>query len=383
MLRLEILPAGPGDCLWLEYGEPGQTRIVLIDGGVTGTFEHLNRRIGEAIQARGASALHIDLLVVTHIDNDHINGILKLLRDTRHSISFGDIWFNGDRQLVNLPPPAPEETRQDMLGNEIQPPRADLLGLQEGDRLSKLLAARQLPWNVAFGGTAAMTTTTAELPSYRLEGDLRLTLLGPPLMRLRDLAASWKPVLDEYERLERTGPVPGREDLLGRGDTWPPTWRETISPDDTVANGSSIALLAEFSERSLLLTGDAYSEDLSKALAKLREERSMARNPLPVTAFKLPHHGSARNISQDLLAQIQCGRYVISTNGSGHKHPDHQALLSILKYSAARPCLAFNYDSDTTRNWRDRRQDVLQLGYRSYDTIYADRRNQRLVFTLD
>jgi hypothetical protein len=383
VLRLELLPAGPGDCLWLEYGEPGQARIVLIDGGLTGTFEHLDRRIGEAIEARGASELHIDLLVVTHIDNDHINGILKLLRETRHSISFGDIWFNGDAQLLNLPPPAPEETRRDMLGNEVAPPRPDLLGLQEGDRLSKLLADRELPWNVAFGGAAAMTTATTKLPCRRLEGDLKLTLLGPPLMRLRELAASWKPVLEEYDRLERTGPVPEREDLLGRGDTWPPRWREAPSPDESVANGSSIVLLAELGERSLLLTGDAYSEDLTNALAKLRAQRDMGRNPLPVAVFKLPHHGSARNMSQDLLAQVQCGQYVISTDGTGHKHPDHQALLSILRYSAARPCLAFNYDSDTTRNWRDRRQDVIQLGYGSYDTIYADRRSQRLVLTLD
>jgi hypothetical protein len=226
-----------------------------------------------------------------------------------------------------------------------------------------------------------MTTVTEALPSYRL-GDLKLTLLGPPLRRLRALAAWWKPVLDEYERLERTGPVPERTDLLGRGDTWPPTWRE-VPGDDSVANGSSIALLAEFGERSLLLTGDAYSEDLATALVRLRQERNMARNLLPVTALKLPHHGSARNISESLLAQIQCGSYVISTDGSIHKHPDHQALLSVLKYSVTRPCLAFNYDSDTTRDWRDRCQDVMDLGYRSYDTLYADSQSQRLVFALD
>jgi len=83
------------------------------------------------------------------------------------------------------------------------------------------------------------------------------------------------------------------------------------------------------------------------------------------------------------MSQIQCRRYVISTNGSTHKHPDHQALLSVLRYSTIQPCLAFNYDSDTTRNWRDRRQDVIRLGYRSYDTVYADRRHRRLVLTLD
>jgi len=384
MLRLEVLPAGPGDCLWLEYGEPGQARILLIDGGLKNTFEQLDRRIGEAIEARRTSTLHIDLLVVTHIDNDHINGVLKLLEETEHPICFGDIWFNGNSQLLNLPPPAPEEARKDMLGGQVSLPRPDLLGLQEGDRLSKLLATRKLPWNVAFGGGAAMITASEELPTRKLEGDLKLTLLGPTLGKLYQLAEKWKPVLDEYERVERTGPLPERRDLLGPSDTWPPTWRETTSSDESVANGSSIALLAEFGEHSLLLSGDAHAKDLAEAVAKLRAERNMRRNPLPVTTFKLPHHGSIQNMSKDLLAQIQCGRYVISTDGSGRpKHPDHQTLLSILKYSAARPCFAFNYDSNTTRDWRDRRQDVIDLGFRSYDTVYADDQNQGLVLNLD
>ena len=79
MLTLEMLPAGCGDCLWLEVGEPGNTRIVLIDGGVKATAGFLVERIRAALAERRAARLKIDLLIITHYDNDHIEGILELL----------------------------------------------------------------------------------------------------------------------------------------------------------------------------------------------------------------------------------------------------------------------------------------------------------------
>ena len=78
MLRLQMLPAGCGDCLWLEYGPPGESRIVIIDGGVSDTAKALRRRIETALQEREATVLEVELLVVTHIDNDHILGIIEL-----------------------------------------------------------------------------------------------------------------------------------------------------------------------------------------------------------------------------------------------------------------------------------------------------------------
>jgi len=79
MLTLQMLPAGNGDCLWLEYGPPEATRIVIIDGGVRDTAGVLQRRIDAAFRQRGSTSLDVELLVVTHIDNDHILGILELL----------------------------------------------------------------------------------------------------------------------------------------------------------------------------------------------------------------------------------------------------------------------------------------------------------------
>ncbi len=385
MLRLEMLPAGSGDCLWLEYGEPGKTHIVLIDGGVKDTVAPLAARLQEAMQERRSSSLHIDLLVVTHIDNDHINGILKLLEEGQLPLTFGDIWFNGDYQLANLPPLTDKEKRPDQLGGiALELLRPDLLGLREGDRLSRLLAdpQRNLPWNQAFQGKAAVTSSTGSLPLRRLPGDLTITLLGPPLNRLRVLANKWQEVLGEFERADQFGSKPERDDLLGRGDTWPPTWRESKILDDSPTNGSSIALLAEYGEKSLLLTGDGFGPDLEAAVARVQTERGKAGRPLPLTGLKLPHHGSFKNLTREMLEGISCRRYLVSTDGSVHHHPDHQALLRILKYSAVEPLLSFNYKGKTTRDWHDRQQDVLREGFPGYDTEYPNQPGSSLVVEL-
>ena len=76
MFRVEMRPAACGDCLWIEYGTPPATHIVVIDGGVGATAKDLANRIAQARAERGVDVLDIELLVVTHIDNDHIGGVL-------------------------------------------------------------------------------------------------------------------------------------------------------------------------------------------------------------------------------------------------------------------------------------------------------------------
>lgn len=379
MFQLELLPAGPGDCLWIEYGSEQNPHVVIIDGGVNATFAALEERIALALEQRGASELHVELLVVTHLDNDHIQGILKLLNESQHSVTFGDIWFNGNRQLVELPRSADAGTR-DALGGEA----GDVLGFDEADALSAILAADDLPWNKSFGGSAVVVPPQGQLPYRELAGGLRLTLLGPSLTRLHELGQVWPSVLEAYARQERTGVAEEPDDALGRSDTWPPVWRDAESWDDKEANGSSIVLLAEYGDTACLLPGDAFATDIVTHLKLLIDERKVG-DQFPLAALKLSHHGSARNNSPQLIESVKCGSYLISTNGEQHKHPDHQALLRVLRFnrSLQPPCLAFNYDAETTHRWRDDPAAVGRLGFGTYTTKYPDDAARGLVLQWD
>ena len=69
MLKIEMLRAGHGDCLWIEYGDPQHPRRVLIDGGATGTHK---RALRPKLLGLPEKDRRFELLMVTHIDADHI-----------------------------------------------------------------------------------------------------------------------------------------------------------------------------------------------------------------------------------------------------------------------------------------------------------------------
>ena len=388
MLTLQMLPAGCGDCLWLEYGTGAAKRVVIIDGGLTETATALRRRIEKARQERGIAKLEVELLVVTHIDNDHILGIIDLLKADTPGLHIKDIWFNGRPQLMSLPKPPADSGRgggrrprkakstgpADLMGgagdsDDVEgadqaeldvaalPSAADLLGPQQGDQLSTLLAARNLPWNkhALWKGGSVMIPASGALPSVTLEGDLKLTVLGPNIERLYKLCTVWSDILGGTEADAPSSSAP--DDLLGRRDTWPPVWKDGEGSDPSAANGSSIMLLAEYGGHALLLAGDGYAPDMAAAFDRLRAQRQMP-STFPLDAFKLSHHASENNLTRDVLERIDCRRFLVSTDGSVHRHPDHQALLRILRYVTPRPEILFNYRADTTRPWEESKSAV-------------------------
>src|SRR5262249_22861983 len=184
---------------------------------------------------------------------------------------------------------------------DVLPSPADLLGPPEADELSGLLSRSGLPWNrhTPWRGEAIVVADTGQLPSVSLAEGLRLTLLGPTPALLYKLCTAWADVLggrDEWGAEQEGGPP----DLLGRRDTWPPVWKDGEQRDTSAANGSSIMLLAEYGEHALLLAGDGHARDLATGLERLRRERNQGKG-LPIAAFKVPHHGSAKNLGRSVL----------------------------------------------------------------------------------
>jgi hypothetical protein len=353
MISLEMLPAAHGDCLWLEYGSAVNPNRVLIDGGPGSCYETLRWRI----LALPEDQRHFELLVITHVDADHIEGVIKLLQDDDLNCSFDDIWFNDWKQIDNLPD---------------QPEIPPNLGPVQGEFLGALIES--LPnqnWNAAFNGKAIFVPDgDSALPSITLAGGLQLTLLSPYRENLEELRVHWDEAvkdagfnpgdrdeaLSQLRAQKRLGPP--REDLLGDEEI-------PGSTDTSTNNGSSIALLAEFDNKRLLLSGDAFPKELRMSL-----DRWLAHNgeeKLKLDAFKLPHHGSKKNITPQLLELIKCKRYLISTSGARFNHPDSEAVDLILEHHSARgkPRLYFNYHTEDTASWADE-TDQLTRKYQAF-----------------
>ncbi len=71
----------------------------------------------------------------------------------------------------------------------------------------------------------------------------------------------------------------------------------------------------------------AIPEKLSNALDKFGKG-----NVTHFDLVKLPHHGSYKNITKEILGKIECSDYVVSTDGSVHFHPDKKMMLKIIKW---------------------------------------------------
>ena len=352
MFTIEMLPASLGDSLWIEYGEPDRPHRILIDGGVVGTADAIRAKI-DAVAATEAGTCKLDLMVVTHIDGDHIEGMIKLLGQRDLPLEVGDLWYNGRDHL--LPPEGQD--------------RDDFLSAKQGEFMSTLIGLRGYAWNQAFdGGTVVVPTDPAKrLPTRELEGGMKLTLVSPRVEDLADLAEDWDGALEEagidrddeeaiLKALRDSRTAPDDEFLSAPVTDVNELVKTKPGRDGSSANGASIAFVAEFGGASVLLTGDALTKVLADGVGRLIAERRVKR--LPLTALKVPHHGSKNNLSVDLLRQLDTRRYLVSTDGSRFKHPDRPAVAWMVagdqRAGDATPVdLYFNYRRDPNGFWDD------------------------------
>src|ERR1700747_827299 len=82
IFRLEVLRARHGDCLLLHYGTDEQPKLALIDGGPKTVYKpFLRPRLKQLRDERGLAQdnpLKVDLMMLSHIDEDHVFGLLEL-----------------------------------------------------------------------------------------------------------------------------------------------------------------------------------------------------------------------------------------------------------------------------------------------------------------
>ncbi len=348
-----MLPVAHGDALWIEYGSADAVHRVLIDGGPAHTYEALRWQVA----ALPPEARHFELLVVTHVDADHIEGIIKLLQDEELGCTFRNIWFNDWKQIEHLPGLKP-------LPRKLGPVQGEFLG-----GLIEQIGSQA--WNAPWDGKAVYVPDNGDLPSHTLDGGLKLTILSPGLSELEALRKEWDKVIRD------AGFTPGDksqalEQLRRRKYLGPPKATLGEAPafglDSSIANGSSIALLAEYDGHRVLLAGDAYAQRLRESL--VRWSGSTQPGSVKLDAFKLPHHGSKANLTSELLELLKCKNYLVSTSGAVFDHPDDDAInLVIDNYRGrGRAQLLFNYRSARTEGWAD----PVKQDDRHYNAIYPE-----------
>lgn len=310
MLRLHVVQAKFGDCLILEYGTL-DPRYILIDGGPPGVYEnHLAFVLAGIQEAAG----QWDAVILTHVDEDHVRGLLDLTRTLKEQqrehkpllVDVGMLWFNTYSLALGSDPkgdlskglgPVPEAT-----------PFAEVIGksIAQGDQFTDDAMVLDLSVNPGIALSPFVTVEEAPRPLATLD-NLELYVVGPTQKNLERLRRDWlKWIKAQAAKAEAKSASAVARDL-----------------DDSVANLSSIMLYAKADDRTLLLTGDGRGDHLVAGL-----DQAGLLGPdgkLHVDVLKLPHHGSVRNVTPDFFHTITADTYVISADGN-HGNPDPPAL---------------------------------------------------------
>jgi beta-lactamase superfamily II metal-dependent hydrolase len=355
MLTLRVVQARYGDCLILENGSGKRRRNVLIDGGPGKVYRPYLRKELERINAEGGQ---IDLLVLTHIDNDHVLGLLELMTEIKEQRAAGEpdvvrirsIWHNAFKQILPEAGVEAELLEADVLAQPVKNPPADAefsigaaaftessgstessnttessnsnesgtaedgseldqlggveFGVGEGVRLQLADELLRIPRNAGIG--QGLVTLESTRRPERLAA-LRLWVFAPNAENLGDLRQKWMRWLDDKA---------GRVSF----DISQPV----VDPDDSVNNLSSIMLLAEARGRTILLTGDGRSQDIIAGLEAIG--KLPPGGTCHVDVMKVPHHGSARNAVGELFDRVLADMYVFSADGK-YGNPDWQTLV--------------------------------------------------------
>lgn len=320
MFQVRMIQAEFGDCFLLEYGSAAAPRYLLVDGGPPDTFEiHLRAEL-ETIAAAGH---RLDLAMLSHVDNDHVIGLLDLLARLRTDdaadptgasrlIQIGGFWHNSFARTLD--PGGTLEPRLRAVSNHAASVLAAeaTQGVAEGNALRLAARALRLPINVGFPNDLVCADDD---PAPIVLGNLSLTVVGPTRANLDDLRDKWETWIDQHE------------DAVADGDPM-----VLANSDRSIPNLSSIMVLADADGRSLLLTGDGRSDHLLQGLGQAG--RLDAAGRCHVDVLKVAHHGSDRNVTRTFFRKVTADRYLISANGKDG-NPDTATLIWIVEEAAA------------------------------------------------
>ncbi|MFN2226884.1 MAG: MBL fold metallo-hydrolase, partial [Anaerolineae bacterium] len=203
MFRLHVLQARYGDCLLLEFGTDAEPHYVLVDGGPPRTYEnHLRAELQRMATRQEAETLALDLVVLSHVDNDHIVGLLDLTSELREQrarseaeiVGIGALWHNAFEDTIGRGNDVEARLASAMAGASqatmsLTSTGIAIQGIGEGRQLRRDALLLGVPLNEGFDGGLVSVDTAP--PTIEL-GDLALQVVGPTEDNLEELRDKWE-----------------------------------------------------------------------------------------------------------------------------------------------------------------------------------------------
>src|SRR5215213_980685 len=329
---LDVRRARKGDCLILHYGSKADPGLGLIDGGPSKVYKpFLKPRLDKIREARGLdpkASLPVDFLMVSHIDDDHINGMLELTKELLEArearrplaLTIDGVWHNSFDDIIGNSSDELTGAVTAQFGTASLAGEVDVEGLDpqaakvfasvsQGFRLRDDTRGLNLRVNPQFDGKLVIATENAK--KVDIGKGLSFTVVGPMNDEIVALQKEHDTFLKKQEQEKKT-----KGALAAFSDT-------------SVANLSSLVLLAEVGGKSMLLTGDARGDKILKGLELVGLLTKDETSTFHVDILKGPHHGSDRNVDPIFFRRITAEHYVFSGDGE-HGNPERATLQMLL-----------------------------------------------------
>lgn len=386
-MEIQVYQGGKGDALLLT-SETG--KHILVDGGIPETYK---KYWGNLIAKLRTDGEPIELVCVSHIDRDHIGGILEMMDNEvewrlyearrnnpnlrrrarrfrapaikrppeikafwhnalwedirrgrlrqRHAASLdaGNILsrcaevYAGAGDMLMGDADAKQQVTAAQAAGHMQ-----FLGQSVGDaiELSRRIGAKQLkiPLNPQFGGKFVLRKRQQGSIAV---ADFNVTVLGPTLKDLEKLKVDWNKWLEEKsDYLKR---------LLKRHDRDAERLAPT-SVEDVIglARESALALAGNqhvtapnLASIIMLAENDGRSmlltgdaDDVS-IMEGLKAQRLLDESgQIHVDVFKIPHHGADNSYSDELARTVTANHYLFCGDGK-NSNPEHRVVKGYLK----------------------------------------------------
>ena len=346
-MKLRVFPSDKGDCMLLTGHSKGR---ILCDGGMQESFTQF-----VAPQLSGGDAL--DLVYVSHVDDDHIAGILRLLDNTwmwrifDHHREQGDndvrepkvprpptikrIWHNAFRaqvdnageveDLLAAMVPILSQVEDVELQNAAAESFAIVTSNAQAIKVSQRVSAEQL--GIPLNENDKLMLVRDGQQAFKF-GDLDVHVIAPFAEDVQKFRDEWNKWLKANKAKVKELKDKARSDAREIGNelarlTMPIVLNaQELGDRDAVTppNLASIMLLVEDGERTALMTGDGHADDIIKGLTSIG--RLADGGSLHVDVLKVQHHGSEHNMTKDFARRITADHYVFCGNGfSGNPEP--------------------------------------------------------------
>lgn len=302
-VNIEVLKASYGDCIFVTIEDENTEYTIMIDGGTSSTYSSKNKKgknedgqLKEKLANLKKQCKPIDLLIVTHVDDDHIGGIIKWFEDELPTQDFVKrVWMNDDTEVFS----------QSSLNNTPA----------QAASLKKTLEKQGI----------CVENQIVKGKKYEYSWG-KISILAPSEHSHNQIA---KKIAANLNNRENTNYGKNIKQVVEDG------WSvDKVSEE----NDASIAFILQTNDGETdLFLGDGNIDTIIGGISSIKR----TDQKISCKWVKVSHHGSKNNFKPVFLDYVNGENYIFSSNGDYYGHPDKEVVAWLIDKTDA--TLWFNY----------------------------------------